>query len=209
MNFKKEVWLGTAPFCNAKETDCDEMPGFKFQEKHKSGDGKRCLTGNKVKCVYDENLFNQSDVFNKLKADSQEEIPEDYQPEMKWYGRAPVCGAWECDAYEEDKIPVKRSKFGEGSNCMTGFKVLGVNPLTAAQKSAVQRAKEKCKLIKEKKKSKRWKVLADLAANIFATFSGNTPPDKKLTKDVSEEIHNLMKEIIILSRPYMTDNTAA
>ncbi len=43
------TWIGKAPFCSAKPTDCSTQ-GMKFVRNHASGDGDTCITGTKVMC---------------------------------------------------------------------------------------------------------------------------------------------------------------
>jgi hypothetical protein len=43
------IWLGTAPFCKASPESCTER-GWTYVESDKSGDGRKCTTGTKVKC---------------------------------------------------------------------------------------------------------------------------------------------------------------
>ena len=203
---RKPLYLGTAPFCNAKPEDCEKIPGYRYAgKKGKYISGRRCVTGEKVKCEFNEDEFKSSDVYKRISND-EDELNENYNPDMKWYGRAPVCGGWECDAYEDDKLPVKRSKFGEGSNCISGYKILGVNPLNEKQKMTIERAKVKCKEIRNKTKSKKWKVIADLAANIAKIFTeGGEAPNMKLSSEAGAEVEALMKEILVISRPYMEE----
>ena len=44
-----EVWIGTAPACNASAADC-ALSGLSFVRADGSGDGASCLTGTKVLC---------------------------------------------------------------------------------------------------------------------------------------------------------------
>lgn len=46
---QQEMWLGTAPFCRAAQTDCDKA-GMSFVRSHSSGNGQTCLTGEKILC---------------------------------------------------------------------------------------------------------------------------------------------------------------
>lgn len=46
------TWIGQAPFCTAKPTDCDGQ-GLSFVRTHASGDGETCLIGTKVQCEGD------------------------------------------------------------------------------------------------------------------------------------------------------------
>ena len=44
-----QVWIGTAPACNASPQDCSRS-GLTYIRSHSSGDGASCLTGEKVLC---------------------------------------------------------------------------------------------------------------------------------------------------------------
>ena len=46
-------WLGTAPFCDADPSDCNNLgPGWSYLRTSVTGDGAPCTTGRKVMCVF-------------------------------------------------------------------------------------------------------------------------------------------------------------
>lgn len=44
-----DKWLGTAPFCKAKRSDCSKY-GMEYVRESKTGNGKKCVSGKKVLC---------------------------------------------------------------------------------------------------------------------------------------------------------------
>jgi hypothetical protein len=93
----KDIWLGTAPFCNAKKSDCKNR-GMTFVKTSKSGNGKRCTSGQKVLC----------------------RVPKGYS----WMGRAPFCNASRKSCHQSGKVYVRSHKAGDGKSCTSGTKVL-------------------------------------------------------------------------------------
>jgi hypothetical protein len=45
----REVWIGTAPFCKGKRSDCTNR-GMEYVRRDRRGDGKKCFSGWKVLC---------------------------------------------------------------------------------------------------------------------------------------------------------------
>ncbi len=96
---KYQKWLGTAPICKTKPSDCSKY-GMKYLRSNKRGNGKKCFTGTKVLCEGDKNA-----------------------PSIKWIGTSPICKgkASDCESFDMDYIGKSRS--GIGKRCLSGFKV--------------------------------------------------------------------------------------
>lgn len=97
---KTRKWLGTAPICKTKPSDCNNY-GMKYIRSNKRGNGKKCLTGTKVLCEGDKNA-----------------------PPIKWIGTSPICKgrASDCESFDMDYI--KKNRKGIGKPCLSGFKVM-------------------------------------------------------------------------------------
>lgn len=110
-------WLGTAPFCNAKPSDCESTPGYVFAEYSSIGDGASCWSGQKVKCVKKE----KSDI------------------KYAWFGSAPFCNENPfIDIVVDGWVPIKVDRYGDGSNCVKGFKVLARNPINKQESEVIE-----------------------------------------------------------------------
>jgi len=96
----KTIWIGTSPFCDGTPRDCTSR-GMDFIRYDKTGDGKKCWTGQKVLC---------------------QEKP-DARPQV-WFGTSPFCEGKveDCSFFDMDYI--KSDKSGDGKACLSGTKVL-------------------------------------------------------------------------------------
>ncbi len=96
---KYQKWLGTAPICKTKPSDCANY-GMKYIRSNKRGNGKKCLSGTKILCIGDKNA-----------------LP------IKWIGTSPICKgrASDCESFDMDYLGKSRS--GIGKRCLSGFKV--------------------------------------------------------------------------------------
>jgi len=100
-----QKWLGTAPACAAKKSDCQNELGMKFVLSAKCGDGNCCVTGTKVLCEPDKSAA----------------------PGI-WLGTAPVCQARQSDCKLLGLEYKRQSKSGNGKACVTGKKVYCAAP---------------------------------------------------------------------------------
>jgi len=96
----KYLWIGTAPFCGGKASDCAKR-GMRFVKYDRRGDGKACSSGRKVLCVTDARI-----------------------QRTKWVGTAPVCGGRRSDCESRDMDYLRSSRTGDGALCTSGKKVL-------------------------------------------------------------------------------------
>lgn len=94
------VWIGTAPVCAGKPTDCTNR-GMRYVRSSVYGNGKKCLSGRKVLCKKDPTI-----------------LP------IKWIGTAPVCKGRRSDCESRDMDYVRKSRTGNGKRCIKGFKVM-------------------------------------------------------------------------------------
>ncbi|MFW6027901.1 MAG: sphingomyelin phosphodiesterase [bacterium] len=94
-------WIGTAPICKARNSDCRNKLGMRYVTSAKCGDGKCCMSGKKVLC-----------------APSGRETPG------IWLGTAPACNADKSDCGLLGMRYVASYKKGSGKTCITGAKVL-------------------------------------------------------------------------------------
>ena len=90
-----DYWDGTAPFCRGGPC----KPGWHKTKDSKTGDGKRCLSGNKAYCACD--------------APQPTNTCQDY-----WAGTAPFCKGKCAEGYHETYT----SNSGNGGLCFTGHK---------------------------------------------------------------------------------------
>lgn len=91
--FTHYVWVGKAPFCAAKPTDCPS--GYQYVRSNKRGDGKLCTTGNKVECK--KSSCSVSDAANP------ECKPGDFK--LSILGVAPFCAKQACDCILMHQLP--------------------------------------------------------------------------------------------------------
>jgi hypothetical protein len=57
----KGKWIGTAPFCKGRKSDCTKRSMF-YNKSRKRGDGKKCWSGRKVHCLPDNTALNGLEV---------------------------------------------------------------------------------------------------------------------------------------------------
>lgn len=111
----------------------------------------------------------------------------------KWYGTSPICDASECDAYLDNKIPINRHNAGDGELCLSGKKILGVNPANDEERGYIESMQEKCKSYNLIKSSNNWKFLSDLSG---AMAEGAASKDKSaLASYTDKDTKNLAKEM--------------
>ncbi len=99
-----ERWIGTAPFCSASANDCQKQ-GLEYVRSDKSGNGESCTFGTKVLCRGER---------KRATADTRE----------VWVGTAPACAATARDCTRLGMSYVRSDRYGDGSTCLSGTKVL-------------------------------------------------------------------------------------
>lgn len=97
-------WVGTAPFCAGKRSDCTKR-GMRAVMFHKRGNGKTCTSGRKVLC-------------------SKRKDRRDSRFTYQWFGTAPLCGGSPKDCTNRGMTYVRSDRRGDGKACQTGMKVL-------------------------------------------------------------------------------------
>jgi hypothetical protein len=95
------IWYGTAPHCNAQQSDCG--PGLYYWMDNSSGDGAECLRGHKVLCV---------------------SVPTSNYSGTEWIGTAPACGGEVSDCTGRGEDYIVNGSSGDGHWCSSGHKVL-------------------------------------------------------------------------------------
>jgi len=140
-------FVGTAPFCDPQPEQCEKTPGYVADGYSKCGSGNCCWTGRKIKCRFDETAWKKSQLYKSSKEKSD-------NPSFVWIGKAPLCGASFCDAYEAGLYPLGTDSCGDGSCCMVGEKVLTKKPETKYEQEMVDKGMKECfALDKEKEKT--------------------------------------------------------
>ena len=140
----QDFWSGTAPFCNGSKYDCEKVPGYIAGEEDKCGDGNCCMTGHKVKCVFDPKRWKESIMYNNLQFESKDKNVKNYKPEFNWFGTAPFCNYDECDVINEGFLPMKKDNYGNGAKCVSGQKILGLKPVLPEHKQLLEKRKLEC-----------------------------------------------------------------
>jgi hypothetical protein len=120
-----EVWIGTAPACSASAKDCANA-GLEFVKSSKKGDGKKCVTGEKVLCRTPTATVSTSSSSTASSASSSTAAaPAVSTPKTQvWVGKAPFCKASRDDCEDMGMNYVKSNKKGDGNKCTSGTKVL-------------------------------------------------------------------------------------
>ena len=128
--------IGTAPFCAAQKEQCYATPGYKPGEQISNG----CLFGNKIRCVWDQMLWQNSGLYNQLLRDGL----WDKLPTFKWFGTAPTCIVSNCDVVKDGYIPISYDLCGDGSCCITSEKILGLKPMNKKYGEILDDLKKQC-----------------------------------------------------------------
>jgi hypothetical protein len=108
----------------------------------KSGDGASCWTGSKIKCVFDEKKWKETAAYQEQKFNNDKAA--NLNPQFTWFGKAPFCGADDCDAYKAGMIPIKHDNCGDGSCCFMGEKVLARKPTSDEDKKRLDLGMSEC-----------------------------------------------------------------
>ena len=128
--------IGTTPFCSPNSQQCYATPGYKPGETISSG----CITGNKIKCVWDQILWQNSGLYNQLLRDGL----WDKLPTYKWFGTAPLCAVSNCDVAKAGYIPVVYDMCGDGSCCAVSEKILGMLPMNPKYNEMLSEMQKHC-----------------------------------------------------------------
>lgn len=128
-------YIGTAPFCKPSKAQCEKTPGYVADGYDDCGDGSCCWSGQKIKCSFNPEKWQQSQVYSEL----LDETPEhaNVKPQFAWFGKAPFCKGTPCDVYQSGMIPIRASNCGDGSCCVTGEKWLGMKPISKRDRDAL------------------------------------------------------------------------
>jgi hypothetical protein len=127
---KHQFWIGNAPFCGAKDEECSTfgfykaVPESEITEEDRKTYGASCWSGKKVLCRWDKESAKNDVTANLL--DKWNGDPDRY--EIKWFGTGPFCNGTVNDCLKEGFLPIKSSTFGDGANCATGSKMMGMKP---------------------------------------------------------------------------------
>lgn len=66
-----------------------------------------------------------------------------------------VCNPSKCSVYLENQVVAFPSKSGDGTSCITGNKLWGMNPLTDGQQKELEQEQPKCN------KKNKWSEIID------------------------------------------------
>lgn len=99
------TWIGTAPGCSGKKSDCTDRK-MSFVRFDKYGDGGGCTSGRKVLC--------------------KKKHTGTPTPRQVWIGNAPFCSGSKEDCKSLDYETYGFDEYGDGGRCRTGKKVLCV-----------------------------------------------------------------------------------
>ena len=204
---KKSYWLGTRPLCNAKEEDCENNYGFYAS----NIDSKGCENGKRVMCSFNPHLFKKSDLGKEIleNEDNPQHLDNSQQdyffqpstlknytipPYTKWFGDAPLCKTKEnfCKAVSEGYYPIKRDKYGDGSECYIQEKVMGVTPFKQQQLDFLEKYAGDCMMYDVPTYSDKQKLMK----NIFKDL----PLDEKIywanyNKEIPKSMNTIGKVI--------------
>jgi hypothetical protein len=158
------VWLGTAPFCGATPSMCQDLPGYVYVEDDKCGDGSCCWSGKKVKCQFNDTHWKQSPLYSEIQTETYGRNPN-FVPNFVWFGEAPLCGADPCSVFSAGMLPIQSSKCGNGSCCMHGEKWLGTRPMLKKHHELINMGMKECNQTKRVKMETIGKAL-DLGKEI-------------------------------------------
>lgn len=112
--FARDVWIGTAPICKGKASDCRKR-GMDYIRSDKRGNGKKCWSGVKVLCRSRPSV-------------KQQPVGKNKKLRYVWIGTAPFCGGKKSDCRNKGMRFVRYSNKGDGKKCVTGRKVQCVGP---------------------------------------------------------------------------------
>lgn len=126
-----QFWIGKAPFCSTSEGECESMGPFTtvqdadITDKDRASYGSSCWSGTKRLCRLDLDKLKSGDYFEFAKLDF---IGDPRKYKFKWYGTGPLCNPEPTDPLKDGYIPIASHVSGDGSSCLSGQKLLAVQP---------------------------------------------------------------------------------
>ncbi len=138
-NLPLKYSIGSGPFCNASQDDC--MPGYILKNKNSEG----CWTGEKADCVFSIDEYKKTAGYKELSERMGVEYADSNIPSRFYvFGTAPFCSGSICDAVKARKWPIGTSKTANGATCLTGSKVIAIEPVAKYQFDKLDDLQEKC-----------------------------------------------------------------
>lgn len=131
--------LGTPIFCEPPSWGCSITPGYEAVAQN----SEDCWTGHQLICQFNVNAWRQTKTYAKLQ---QEMGPNAIKtiPKFEWLGSSPECNSSPADCLKAGLLPLTSSNFGNGDQCSSGLKWLGMSPLLEEQKEIVAIGATKC-----------------------------------------------------------------
>jgi len=158
----EDYFIGTAPFCSPSPYACGKLPGYVPGESSDCGDGSCCMTGKKIRCKFDYDLWKKTALYKDL---NRVTGSPDILPQYEWFGEAPLCGADDCDVYKAGFLPLRRDRSGYGASCVIGDKIAGVKAVTKSQEDRALKQASMCSM-ESRAKQKTWQKGLELGTEV-------------------------------------------